>query len=262
MRRGVTRMRGHTRAWLALAFVLVGALGITGTATADDPVGHSGPPWIASDQADYAPGAAVTLNGGNWAAGEVVHINVNDNQGRAGRATSSDGRRGRKHHGLLQPAGLVRRDVHGQGDRREWRDCGFHAHDAINVSAKGKDDAEHLTLPTEEALGSVGQSAGAVSLTCPRGTGLTVRATGLGGSQTSAWSLAFFAGVGDNATMSPATTLSPNSGTFGSGSGGKQRILRRDGDQHHDDRGRYVPRATAPDGGCRKRSDCTTSGSR
>ena len=81
MGRGVNGMRGRTRAWLALAFVLVGALGITGTATADDPVDHSGPPWIASDQADYAPGAAVTLNGGNWAGGEVVHITVNDDQG-------------------------------------------------------------------------------------------------------------------------------------------------------------------------------------
>ena len=81
MRRGVNRMRGRTRAWLVLAFVLVGALGITGTATADDPVDHSGPPWIASDQADYAPGAAVTLSGGNWAAGELVHIDVNDNHG-------------------------------------------------------------------------------------------------------------------------------------------------------------------------------------
>ena len=76
-------MGGRTRAWLALAFVLVGALGITGTATADDPVGHSGPPWIASDQADYPPGGAVTLNGGNWQPGESVRITVNDDVGQS-----------------------------------------------------------------------------------------------------------------------------------------------------------------------------------
>ena len=76
-------MGGRTRTWLALAFVLVGALGITGTATADDPVGHSGPPWIASDQADYPPGGAVTLNGGNWQPGESVRITVNDDVGQS-----------------------------------------------------------------------------------------------------------------------------------------------------------------------------------
>ena len=76
-------MGGRTRAWLALAFVLVGALGITGTATADDPVGHSGPPWIASDQADYPPGGAVMLDGGNWQPGESVHITVNDDVGQS-----------------------------------------------------------------------------------------------------------------------------------------------------------------------------------
>ena len=41
----------------------------------------SGPPTIASDQADYPPGARVTLTGANWAGGEVVHIYVNDTLG-------------------------------------------------------------------------------------------------------------------------------------------------------------------------------------
>src|ERR687897_3064016 len=76
-------MGGRTRTWLALAFVLVGALGITVTATADDPVGHLGPPWIASDQADYPPGGAVMLDGGNWQPGESVHITVNDDVGQS-----------------------------------------------------------------------------------------------------------------------------------------------------------------------------------
>ena len=40
--------------------------------------GTSAAPTIQSDQADYAPGATVTLTGSNWQTGESVHINVND----------------------------------------------------------------------------------------------------------------------------------------------------------------------------------------
>jgi hypothetical protein len=40
-------------------------------------------PWIQSDQADYAPGATVTLTGGNWQPGESVHIFVNDDIGQS-----------------------------------------------------------------------------------------------------------------------------------------------------------------------------------
>ena len=41
----------------------------------------SGPPTIASDLPDYAPGSTVTLRGTNWAAGEAVHLFVNDSVG-------------------------------------------------------------------------------------------------------------------------------------------------------------------------------------
>ena len=41
----------------------------------------SGSPTISSDKADYAPGELVTLSGSNWAAGESVHIYVNDELG-------------------------------------------------------------------------------------------------------------------------------------------------------------------------------------
>lgn len=41
------------------------------------------PPAIVSDQADYPPGGLVTLNGANWAAGEKVHIFVNDLAGQS-----------------------------------------------------------------------------------------------------------------------------------------------------------------------------------
>src|SRR3954447_11842579 len=41
----------------------------------------SGPPTISTDQADYAPGATVTLTGSSWQPGEAVHISVNDDVG-------------------------------------------------------------------------------------------------------------------------------------------------------------------------------------
>src|SRR5215217_669046 len=40
-----------------------------------------GAPTIQSDQADYPPGATVTLSGSGWQPGESVHINVNDTYG-------------------------------------------------------------------------------------------------------------------------------------------------------------------------------------
>ena len=43
------------------------------------------PPSVWSDKADYAPGELVTLSGANWAAGEVVHIRVNDDAGETWR---------------------------------------------------------------------------------------------------------------------------------------------------------------------------------
>ncbi|HET7137277.1 MAG TPA: PxKF domain-containing protein [Gaiellaceae bacterium] len=37
-------------------------------------------PTISSDKRDYNPGGTVVLTGENWAPGETVHVNVNDNQ--------------------------------------------------------------------------------------------------------------------------------------------------------------------------------------
>src|SRR4026209_2773318 len=45
------------------------------------PLAQSVTPTIASDQADYPPGATVTLTGAGWASGEAVHIVVNDTIG-------------------------------------------------------------------------------------------------------------------------------------------------------------------------------------
>jgi hypothetical protein len=78
-------MRTKLRSKFTLLFIVCAALlAFAGTAMAltADPSGDTSPaPTIQSDQADYPPGATVTLTGSNWQAGESVHINVNDDQG-------------------------------------------------------------------------------------------------------------------------------------------------------------------------------------
>lgn len=62
---------------LTLAVVFSMLLGAVAMAESSEPPA----PYIVSDKADYAPGESVALNGGNWQAGEVVQIFVNDNIG-------------------------------------------------------------------------------------------------------------------------------------------------------------------------------------
>ena len=52
----------------------------TESTTTESTPAPSGPPTITSEQPDYAPGATVTLMGTNWAAGEAVHLFVNDDK--------------------------------------------------------------------------------------------------------------------------------------------------------------------------------------
>src|SRR5215210_4375363 len=68
--------------WGRLAFLLCVFLAFAGGMAAHN-ASAAGivPPSIASDQEDYAPGSLVTLTGSDWAAGEKVHIYVNDNGG-------------------------------------------------------------------------------------------------------------------------------------------------------------------------------------
>src|SRR5919108_1108184 len=70
-----------TRVATMLVGLLIAVAAIAPAAHADayDPADWS--PSIWSDQADYAPGALVTLNGANWQPGEAVNIVVNDDAG-------------------------------------------------------------------------------------------------------------------------------------------------------------------------------------
>ena len=67
-----------TLAFFLAALFSAGAAAATGTVFG----GPTAPPWIASDEPDYSPGATVTLRGGNWQPGESVHVFVNDDEGR------------------------------------------------------------------------------------------------------------------------------------------------------------------------------------
>src|SRR5919199_4272031 len=49
---------------------------------------QTAPPSIQSDQADYPPGATVTLTGANWVPGDTIHIVVDDSTGHTWQHTA------------------------------------------------------------------------------------------------------------------------------------------------------------------------------
>ena len=61
----------------------------TESTTTESTPAPSGPPTITSDKADYSPSELVTLSGTNWRPGEVVNIDVNDDQGQSWRRSVS-----------------------------------------------------------------------------------------------------------------------------------------------------------------------------
>ena len=74
-RRGIgAKWRGTAFTLVALLALLVGGVALAGGSATSSASG----PMITSDKADYQPGATVTLTGAGWAAGETVHIVVND----------------------------------------------------------------------------------------------------------------------------------------------------------------------------------------
>src|SRR5687768_5739247 len=77
-----TRLMRSKATLLFLVCAALLAVGGTALALTTDTSGNTSPaPTIQSDKEDYTPGSTVTLTGSNWQPGEVVHINVNDDQG-------------------------------------------------------------------------------------------------------------------------------------------------------------------------------------
>src|SRR5262245_54496578 len=76
----LTWVARRTRAWrlfvttvvLAVVMAMVGSLGASASAAGAT---------LTSDQADYAPGATVRLDGAGFAAGELVNVRVDDSAG-------------------------------------------------------------------------------------------------------------------------------------------------------------------------------------
>jgi len=99
-------------------------------------------PWIQSDQADYGPGSTVTLNGGNWAPGENVHVFVDDANGHtwnhSADVTADDS-------GLIQDVWSVELSM-----RNAQRNGRYVMDDAGRVMSSSPDDsARRIHLPTD-----------------------------------------------------------------------------------------------------------------
>ena len=75
--------RGSVRRMLhgLVAVAVVAGLSLPAVAMFAQPAGATSTPTIASDQADYPPGATVTLAGTNWQGDTSVTIFVNDSIG-------------------------------------------------------------------------------------------------------------------------------------------------------------------------------------
>src|SRR5918996_6253972 len=87
-RRYIMRTRTHAprgRVCLALLSIIsIAIFALAGQASAG--INEASPlPAISSDKPDYAPGEQVTLSGNYWAAGESVHVVVNDDAGQTWR---------------------------------------------------------------------------------------------------------------------------------------------------------------------------------
>ena len=80
-----------------------------------------------------------------------------------------------------------------------------------NLRINGKDNNQHLLVTNEEDPLSVVQGT-PLSLTCPRGTGLTASISG-NGNNSLTWLIGYGGGGTNNATLSPVTTLTPSTAT-------------------------------------------------
>ena len=92
----------------------------TESTTTDTSPLPTGPPTIASDKNDYAPGETVTLTGDHWVPAEVVHIVVNDDQQKpwVRKADVIARTSGAIYHQFQLPDD-VRAHVHGHRDRAD-----------------------------------------------------------------------------------------------------------------------------------------------
>jgi hypothetical protein len=190
----------------------------TTTTTAEPPPGTRAPafnPTLTTDKADYAPGSTVTLTGTGWGVGESIHLFVNDDMGQTWSLNAdvlADAAGSFTYQFQLPNYFVSDYSVTATGTALEVVKTAFT--DAVNFQFLGKDGAQHTTSGSEEDLGTVTIGT-ALAATCP--DGLTVKGTGLGGSQSLGWAISYVSGYGSNGALSSPsspTTISPSSGTF------------------------------------------------
>ena len=176
---------------------------------------------VSSDLLDYPPGQAAVITGRGFQPGENVTLTFHeyphvDTAELHTFTVQADGEGNFTFNGYApEAADLGITYILGAKGESSGRTAQTTFHDAVNLNILGSDNAQHQNSGSEENLGSIPQGT-SVTLTCPRPTGLGVKAAGLGGSSTQAWSIAYGTGAGsaaNNATLSPLTTLTPNSGT-------------------------------------------------
>lgn len=170
---------------------------------------------IETNQDDYAPGELVRVTGSHWAPGETVHLDMTEDPDTHGDVTQdvqadSTGAFSIPFYDVQDHDLGVTFTLTATGLTSGSKATAVFT-DATSLKAFGVDDGQHTQINNEENLGTVAKGTN-VGLTCPRGTGLTVKASGVAGTQ--AWSIGVAGAGTDNATLSPLTTLTPNSGSF------------------------------------------------
>src|SRR6266542_6096976 len=210
----ITELPGSNQA------LVVGGVDSNGNALSSSSVLNSSPATVTTDKLDYPPGTPVIVSGTGWQPNESVTVTLHEDP----------------HITTENPHTFtVQADASGNFNFQEYApeeaDLGVSYvvaavgqssnltaqtsfHDAVNLNILGSSDgtSQHANAVNEEDLGSIGQGTN-LSLNCPRGTGIVVKANGLGNG-TQSWSIAYGGAGTDNATLSPLTTLSPSSGSL------------------------------------------------
>lgn len=172
---------------------------------------------IETNQDDYAPGELVRVTGHGWGLGEAVHLDMTEDPDTHGDVTQdvqadSTGAFSVPFYDVQDHDLGVTFTLTATGQTSGSKAVAVFT-DAINLKLLGSDNTQHQNVGTEENLGSIAQGT-SLSLTCPRGTGLSTSAGGLGSSITISWAVAYAGAGSNNAMLSPVTTFSPGAGSL------------------------------------------------
>ena len=216
------RVRGPSR--LVALPLTVALMALPALPLAASPAAAATTPTITTDQADYPPGATVTLAGQGWQPGEAVALSANDSAGQVwawSDSVTADPTGAITDSFVLPNFFVANYTVTASGPLSGTATTTFT--DAVNLKVAGTDGNQHQSQSSQQNLGPVFPGS-TLALTCP--TGLGVSASGLGNTDSLTWQLAYSLGAtpyGDDTALSAAgvTTLTPSTGklTHSSSSG-------------------------------------------